>query len=221
MPIAPPPRTSSLVIDAMLARIQDGTWAVGHRIPAEPDLVTEFGVGRNTIREAVRALEHAGLLAPRRGDGTFVRTRNVLTEALARSADRSGLVDLLTTRRALESEAAALAAQAPDHTDVTALRVLRARAVDAWAAGDTAAHADADIAFHRAVVERCGNRLLVELYDGLSEVIRRAHARVAATTHHRDPDGHDTVLDAIAAGDPDAARGAVYSYLDDALNGLR
>ncbi|NED61588.1 FadR family transcriptional regulator, partial [Streptomyces sp. SID10244] len=64
--ITPPRRTSELVVDRMRDLIRSGEWAVGERIPPEPALVALFGVGRNTIREAVRALEHAGMLVPRR-----------------------------------------------------------------------------------------------------------------------------------------------------------
>ncbi|MEI0737966.1 GntR family transcriptional regulator [Paenibacillus sp. JTLBN-2024] len=47
--------------------IEDGTWPVGERIPAEPELVKELGVSRNTIREAIHALIHAGMLRTRQG----------------------------------------------------------------------------------------------------------------------------------------------------------
>ena len=65
-----PRRTSELVVERMERLIRDGEWPVGTCIPPEPELVKHFGVGRNTIREAVRALEHSGMLVPRRGDGT-------------------------------------------------------------------------------------------------------------------------------------------------------
>ncbi|MGO1341619.1 MAG: FadR/GntR family transcriptional regulator, partial [Cellulosimicrobium funkei] len=45
-----------------MQRVERGEWPVGTRIPPEPELVAELGVGRNTVREAVRALEHAGIL---------------------------------------------------------------------------------------------------------------------------------------------------------------
>ena len=73
------------LIDQAAARFRDeivsGRWAVGERIPTEAALVAEFGVGRNTVREAVRALEHAGILEPRRGDGTYVRAADGLDAA--------------------------------------------------------------------------------------------------------------------------------------------
>ncbi|MEZ5212934.1 FadR/GntR family transcriptional regulator [Gordonia sp. (in: high G+C Gram-positive bacteria)] len=221
-PITVPPRTSTLVVDRMHQWIREGTWPVGSRIPAEPELVEQLGVGRNTVREAVRALEHAGLLVPRRGDGTYVRSRNVLTEAIARSAAESELMDLLSTRRAIESEAAALAALRVDDAALTELRELRGGAVAALARDDLDRHVEADIAFHRRLVDLSGNRLLTDLYDGIIEVIRRNHPALARATdgHRAQPDGHDLVLDALAAGDAAAARLAVHDYLDDAASGI-
>lgn len=221
--IAPPPRTSSLVVDRMHQLIADGDWPVGSRIPAEPELVALFGVGRNTIREAVRALEHAGLLAPRRGDGTYVRSANVLTEAIARCTNESELMDLLTTRRALESEAAALAADSITATDLEGLRELLATADAALSSGDVDRYAVADVAFHHALVAASGNRLLISLYEGVGEVIARHHAALVAASvrDRRNPAGHAEIIDAIASGDRLRARDAVYSYVDDAIAGLQ
>ncbi|SIS20466.1 FadR/GntR family transcriptional regulator [Williamsia sterculiae] len=253
--ISPPPRTSSLVVDRMQHLISDGDWPVGSRIPAEPDLVTMFGVGRNTIREAVRALEHAGLLMPRRGDGTYVRSRNLLTEALDRCA-RGELVDLLSTRRALETEAAALAAERTDAAGIAELRELLTTILRARAEDDLDAHIGADLALHTAIVVASANPLLISLYDGIGELLRRNHPTMVGAVHGTDThdngpleankgpldewsarhpstgpttpssgpnriDGHRLVVDAIAAGDPAAAREAVHSYLDDAMEALR
>lgn len=213
--ITPPPRTSSLVVDRMHELIRDGAWAVGARIPAEPELVEQFGVGRNTIREAVRALEHSGLLMPRRGDGTYVRSRNVLAAALQRCAPDPEITDLLSTRRALETEAADLAALRASAADVTRLQNKLDAALDAIAAGDLRRYARLDIEFHATIVEISGNRLLIELYEGVGEVMRRTHEAIAAAAvDDGHPDGHREVVAAIAAADPAAARAAVHVYLD-------
>lgn len=220
--ITPPPRTSSLVVDRMHELIRDGEWSVGARIPAEPELVEMFGVGRNTIREAVRALEHSGLLAPRRGDGTYVRSRNVLAGAIARCVTTTEIEDLLSTRRALETEAAALAAQRGDAAAVTRLRGLLADADAALDANDIARYTTLDIEFHIALIEASGNHLLIEIFDGIGEVMRAAHESiVVASVHNGHPEGHAEVVAAIAAGDADAARAAVHSYLEIALGALR
>src|SRR5919108_1170066 len=83
------------VMAQMEALIAGGEWPVGSKIPPEPELVAALGVGRNTVREAVRALERAGLLEPRRGDGTYVRATSDLGAALMRRAPRTTLAHVL------------------------------------------------------------------------------------------------------------------------------
>ena len=87
MPLATTRRAGLVdqVIDQMRGAITAGEWPVGRRIPPEPELVTALGVGRNTVREAVRALSHAGLLEVRQGDGTFVRADHGSPRRMVRS----------------------------------------------------------------------------------------------------------------------------------------
>ncbi|MCT1351937.1 FadR/GntR family transcriptional regulator [Gordonia sp. p3-SID1431] len=215
-PINPPQRTSELVVQRMQELIAAGTWPLGERIPTEPELVAQFGVGRNTIREAARALEHAGMLEPRRGDGTYVRGRSPLAGAIARTSAPSELRDLLEVRRALESEASAGAAARGDAADVERLRLLLACTEDAMADGDLDRYTEADIAFHAELVVASRNALLIAMYDGIAEAIARTHPSVlrrplAEQSH---PRGHRDVVDAIERGDADAARAAVYAYVD-------
>ncbi|GAC67758.1 FadR/GntR family transcriptional regulator [Gordonia soli] len=216
--ISPPPRTSELVVDRMRSLIADGTWAVGGRIPAEPELVAEFGVGRNTIREAVRALEHAGMLVPRRGDGTYVRSRSALAGMIERCAPPTEARQLFEVRRALEGEAAAAAAERASADVVDGLRELLVAAERAIEADDLDGYGRADIAFHAGLVAASDNPLLIELYGGISEVIARGHPAVLALSLDRreHPRGHRDVVEAIAAHDPHRARAAVQDYLDDA-----
>ncbi|WP_446664887.1 FadR/GntR family transcriptional regulator [Flexivirga sp. B27] len=217
-----PKRTSELVMERMETLIREGRWPVGSRIPAEPELVERFGVGRNTIREAVRALEHAGLLAPRRGDGTYVRSANPFVAVLSRGAP-SELLDLLQVRRALESEAAASAARSATVADRRRMRRLLETAEEAFVAGASDRYDQADIDFHAGVVAGCGNELLVQIYAGVVEAMRKSHAQVTRALHSTQvhPPGHRELVEAIERRDPDAARAAVHAYLDDAVAGTR
>lgn len=220
--IPPPKRTSELVVAHMHQLIRSGEWRVGERIPAEPELVGRFGVGRNTIREAVRALEHVGMLAPRRGDGTYVRSANPYAAVIQRSV-ATELLELLQVRRALESEAAAGAARTASAVAKRRIRQLLEKTEEALGAEDPAQYDAADIDFHAGVVTASGNGLLVEIYAGVVEAMRRSHAEVtsafrAATAH---PVGHRDLVEAIERGDADAARAAVHAYLADAEKEMR
>lgn len=61
------------VADAMRVRIVKGVWPIDAQIPTLPSLAQEFGVGLITVRQAVQLLKSEGLLAPKQGQGTFVR----------------------------------------------------------------------------------------------------------------------------------------------------
>src|SRR3954470_21055727 len=60
------------VIGALVARVENGEFSAGERLPPETDLAADLDVSRLSLREAVRALAGAGVLEVRRGDGTFV-----------------------------------------------------------------------------------------------------------------------------------------------------
>ncbi len=208
-------RLSDEVVAQLERQIAAGEWPVGTKIPPEPVLVAALGVGRNTVREAVRALEHAGLLEARRGDGTYVRATSDLGAALLRRARRTDALHVMAVRASLERDAAVVAATERTDADVAAIRA----ALDARraAASDRAAFVAADVAFHRAVVAATHNPVLLDLYTGLTEALERTVAEVHA---HDTPDddpaafpGHDELAEAIAAGDPDAARAAAERYL--------
>jgi DNA-binding FadR family transcriptional regulator len=210
-------RLSDEVVAQFEALIASGEWPVGSKIPPEPELVAALGVGRNTVREAVRALEHAGLLEPRRGDGTYVRATSDLGAALLRRARRTTAMHVLAVRTSLERDAAAAAALRRTEADAVAIREATAARRAACGGVDRARFVEADIAFHRAVIAATGNPVLVDLYAGLTEALHRSVAEIDACDD--DPEafpGHEELAAAIAAGDPDAARAAADSYLDAA-----
>lgn len=192
------------VIEQLQEQVGSGTWRVDERIPPENTLAETLGVGRNTVREAVRALCHTGLLECRQGDGTYVRATSELSGAMRRRLSSAELVETLEVRQGLEVTAAGLAAGRRTDDDLAALSAaLRARD-DAWASGDTAMFVDADMAFHVAVVHAAHNSVLSELYTDFSEALR---ASIAATGRPLEDTyiGHSEIAGAIAAGDAEAA----------------
>ena len=220
MPLTSPRRAGLVnqVIDQLRGAIVAGEWPVGRRIPNESVLVEELGVGRNTVREAVRALAHAGLLDVRQGDGTYVRATSEVSGALRRLCGAE-LRDVLQVRRALEVEGARLAAThrtAGDVDEMRALLVLRDRHLGA---GDADEFARADAEFHLAVVRSSHNAMLTELYRGLIEAVTAS----VATTHESPVEivDHGLLLDHIAAGDVEQAGRTAGELLDRILAGLR
>ncbi|MEV1294281.1 FCD domain-containing protein [Pseudonocardia sp. NPDC049635] len=223
-------RRGSLV-DEVIAQLRDaiatGEWPVGYRIPAESELTARLRVGRNTVREAVRALAHGGLLEVRQGDGTYVRATSELSGAL-RTLCGPELREVLEVRRTLEVEAARLAAARRTDEDLDLLRrslADRDVAVEAAAVAarrgeepgtaelERAARADTD--FHLAVVRCSGNSLLVELYRGVVEAVAGSVVTTMPATVGTDDDvSHTGIVEAIEAGDVERAAREAGEFLD-------
>jgi DNA-binding FadR family transcriptional regulator len=217
MPLTTTPRTKLVdqVIDQIRQLVGSGEWPVGQRIPNEGELVKSLGVGRNTVREAVRALAHSGILEVRQGDGTYVRATSEVSGALRRLCG-SELRDILQVRRALEVEGARLAAANRTAEDVSRMEELLSRRDESVGVGETAEFAMVDTEFHLAVVSSSHNEMLTALYRGLVEAIT---ASVAATsTLHVDvDDDHRDLLAHVTAGEPEEAARVVGAMLDRVL----
>jgi DNA-binding FadR family transcriptional regulator len=215
----------SRVIDELRTLIESGEWPVGSKIPAEAALVESLGVGRNTVREAVRALVHNGMLEPLQGDGTYVRAADELGAAMLRRSRRSGHLEVLEVRGSLERDAARLAALRRTPADLAALRAALARRQQAWAERDYAELIAADVEFHQAAVAAAHNDLLAELYSHLHAAQRAmlttlVHAPVGDQARYQG-DAHAALLDAIESGDQEAAQRCVTEYVTESIDSLR
>jgi DNA-binding FadR family transcriptional regulator len=201
------------VIAQLRAQITSGEWPVGSRIPTEVELVEQLGVARNTVREAVRALAHNGLLDIRQGSGTYVLATSELAGVMHRrfaDADRDQVTEL---RLALEAAAARLAATRRTAPDLKLLDTALARREEAWRSGDVEAFIQTDAAFHQAVMAAAHNEVLSALYADLGEVLRTelrqtvgpvlaesryvSHGGILAAI--RDGDGEKASLEAVVA----------------------
>jgi DNA-binding FadR family transcriptional regulator len=205
------------VIGQLRQSVLSGEWPVGTRIPNEPTLSEALGVGRNTVREAVRALAHGGILEVRQGDGTYVRATSEVSGALRRLCG-SELREVLQVRRCLEVEGARLAAAARTDEDVTVLRRLLQRR-DELELEDHPAFVEADAALHFAVMQASGNTVLTELYRGLTEVVAASVATTSAAHEPREI-RHSGLIDAIAAQDVEAAGREAGGFLDELIEEL-
>jgi DNA-binding FadR family transcriptional regulator len=215
------------VIDQLRRQIESGEWPVGSKIPAEPVLVRALGVGRNTVREAVRALVHSGMLEALQGDGTYVRASDELGAAVRRRLRRAGQLEALEVRGSLERDAARLAALRRTPADVQALRAALAHRDTAWRAGDADQLIAADLRFHRVTVAAAHNGMLADLYDHLTDGLRAVldtivHSPLPLPDEERyQAAPHAALVDAIEARDPDAAQRCVETYLGISAASLR
>ena len=208
------------LIDATVAqlraRITSGDWPVGTRIPPEPALVELLGVGRNTVREAVQSLVHAGLLERRQGSGTYVLSVSELAVSMGRQIADARQRDVIEVRRSLEVEAARLAARRRTTADVATITGLRDQRAEAYRSGALDRMVAADLALHRAIARAARNPVLLSLYENLIEAITD-NIRFNFAQILQDGDNHDGLVEAIAAGDDVRAVDETSVYLSGLL----
>ncbi|WP_432049561.1 FadR/GntR family transcriptional regulator [Verrucosispora sp. NA02020] len=215
--VPPRGRRTNETIARLRRRIMAGEWPVGSRIPTEPQLVEDLGVGRNTVREAVRALAHAGVLECRQGSGTYVLSTDELAPVVARRLTDDRMTEVIEVRRAFEVEAARLAARRRTAEDLATLDAALAARDAAWRGGEVAAFVEADVALHTAVVAAAHNGMLAELYASVATALRStvAQAMGDALTPDRHVD-HARLVAAIRAGDPELAAREAGAFLESA-----
>jgi DNA-binding FadR family transcriptional regulator len=195
-------------IDILRSRIRDGTWRVGDRIPAEAELAEALGVGRNTVREAIRVLSHSGMLEVRQGDGTYVRRAVDPAETIQR-INRASLRDHLEMQSILEAEAARFAARRRTDRDVEVLKTSVALLGARSSGEDLEAYMQRDRAFHLAVAAAAHNQAIEELYRYFALSVH-THARAIRNDGElSEPslEAHQAIVDAIV--DQDEERAAI------------
>jgi DNA-binding FadR family transcriptional regulator len=197
----------------------------GERLPSERDLALRLGVSRATIREAVRALQLAGIVETRRGrsGGSYVvDLASADSEPRARLTARSlgaSLLDALDYRWAVEPAAADLAAERADPEGVARLRALAAE----LEASHEGPYRALDARFHLAVADLART-------PSLAAAVADAQARVAEVIDHVKPVPealrhsdvqHRALIDAIERGDRAAARLIMDEHISATANLLR
>ncbi|MEU8135388.1 FadR/GntR family transcriptional regulator [Streptodolium elevatio] len=215
MPLTSPRRAalSDQVAAQLRAQITSGEWPVGSRIPTEPELVEQLGVARNTVREAVRALAHTGLLDIRQGSGTYVLATSELSGVMHRRFADADPRHVAEVRATLESTAARLAATRRTDKDLRQLDTWLARRATAWSSGDAEAFVTADASLHMAVVAAGHNDVLTELYADLGALLRDwLRDDVGTDLATDEPMDHTRLVEAIHAGDAERAAAEAASY---------
>jgi DNA-binding FadR family transcriptional regulator len=213
-----PVRRSQLVdevIRQLRSRFASGEFKVDDRLPSESVLVRELGVGRTTLREAVRVLEHDGLVEVRQGSGTFLRS---VTDAgmLATRLKQARVLEVLEVRRALELEMTRMAAAYRTDRALAAIRDTLDRMRQSMDSGDEQAFVEADMEMYRILAGETRNSIMIEIHASFSEALRLAVAQVVGipgvmlNCYGR----HKQLFEAIVARDPDRAEEIVKGHLE-------
>jgi DNA-binding FadR family transcriptional regulator len=197
--------------DAVVGKLQQqlslGEYQAGQKLPSEPELMEQFGVGRSTIREAIRILANTGLLSVRQGSGTFVETQNGIAEPLSQRLKRADARDLDEVRQLLEVKIAEKAALHRSKKDIEKMKALLKKRDVAAKAGDIEEAIRSDIQFHVAIAAASRNDILADLYRTFAEQMTRHFREVHLTTESfiRTHNWHECLLKSIVDQDPKKA----------------
>jgi DNA-binding FadR family transcriptional regulator len=160
------------VADRLIQGITNEEYAVGDKLPIEPELMKIYGVGRSSIREAIKILSIKGVLSVQQGVGTFVTSKNI-QESLEDQINNAEFNEVYEVRSLLDSKIAAKAATSRNEKELETIKMyLDLR--DQFAKKNQALECyQADINFHISIAEACGNTLLKEIYRIASKHILR------------------------------------------------
>lgn len=193
--------------DEVASRIQEqismGKYRINEKLPIEPELMRSFGVGRSTIREAIKILANSGLLRVQQGIGTFVELPAASREPMEQRLKRANVQDLDEVRQLLEMKIAEKAAINRTDSDIIAIRGHLANRKRAAAAGLIEECIDADVQFHIAIAEASKNEILADLYKSASIHLKKWFLHIYPDTAVFEETYiiHEQLLKSITAGD--------------------
>src|SRR3954469_14486190 len=206
--------------------ITSGDLGPGDRLPPEKELSERLGLSRNSMREAVKALEVIRVLDVRRGDGTYVTSLEprLLLEAMSFVVDLHGdasILELFAVRRILERAAAGMAAARVTPEEVDRLREFLGSVDESSDVEGLVAH---DLEFHRTIAESSGNTYLATLLDSLSTATVRARIWRGLTQENavaRTLAEHSAIVEALAQHDVELAQALVTAHVSGVEQWLR
>ncbi|TDQ45746.1 FadR/GntR family transcriptional regulator [Actinorugispora endophytica] len=225
--------SSESLVDSLAEHLLDqvvrGEIAVDEALPSEAELAVQAGVSRLTVREAVKVLRTKNIVRVKRGRGTYVNAADRWTdlEPVLRAVGRGAgagttALAVVEVRRMIEAGAAELCAARRTEADLALLAAHVAEMDEAAAAGDAAAFARADDAFHEAVLRSCGNAFVPAVCGPLDRLLPHVRTRAAAFAPVREnaQKHHRHILAEVTAGSPAAARGAMEAHMDQTATDL-
>ncbi|SCK30328.1 DNA-binding transcriptional regulator, FadR family [Variovorax sp. HW608] len=205
------PRAFEEIAAQIRAELSEGRLKVGSRLPSERALAEQFSVSRNTLREALRSLEHAGLIRLQKGatGGAFISQASgeVITTGLLDMFHVGAIrpAQLTEARIWLESIIVREACLRATPEDLERLRENVKLAERAAASGDFLERAEVNMDFHRILARMTGNPVMVIVMDGLLEVLRHFVQSIGEFDNSFVPPSRKRVIRLMEKGDAEGA----------------
>ena len=215
-----PKRLSDSAVEEILGLIREGKLQLGSQLPPERELMTRLSVSRGSLREAIRMLETMGVLSVLPGRGTWIRED--YQERLSSDGwlswlpdHRKDVTELLEMRETLEVKAASLAAERSTPGQLARIQRELSRMEAALAADDLEELVASDTGVHDSIADASGNSILAQTLRSLSRLVTESRRAVWAIPGHprRSVPEHSRVVQAIVAGDSEAAAKAMFKHV--------
>lgn len=206
-------------VAAQLERmIREGSYAVGEKLPSERVLSEQFGVGRSSMREALRSLEQSGLLRIDHGVGVFVVSHTKHGPALSADSlvvDGYTIPELFEVRLAIERDAAGTAAKRITPSEADRLQGILAQAADPQLSDDDFIQLDAEL--HHTIVKATKNKLMLRVFESVEPLFLSYSHRVIELPGRREAAhrGHERIVDAVVQRHAAEAREAIVTHVRD------
>jgi DNA-binding FadR family transcriptional regulator len=185
-------------------QIVKGDYAINQQLPVEQKLMDAFGVGRSTIREAVRILVNSGFLRVQQGIGTFVEDSSGINEPLFQKIKRAEAKDVDEVRELLEMKIAEKAAANRTGNDISKMEYHLDKRTKAATANSVEEYVDAHIKFYIAIAKASKNQILIDLYTSFAKQLKDdlLNKYQDTETLKENPNLHHKLLDSIIRQDP-------------------
>ncbi len=218
---------SDLVYNKLKESIENGSIAIGQKLPTEQALCAQFGVGRSSIREASRILQAKGFVEIKRGSGVYViSNKEYAPEKISKWLldNKESILNYMYVRMAIEDLAITLFIQQYDKKQLKNLQQIEKNFEDAVGEGDIFRIVAMDEAFHGAIARGTQNSLLISITKQLEDTFKQYRIITFSNVEHRKAavEAHKMILDSIYNRDTNSAKYNMRDHLrvsvDNAIN---
>lgn len=216
------------ITNEVIALIKNGNWQPGEKITGEVALAEAFGVSRNSVREALKALELAGIIVAMPGKGTYL-SMDVMQhinrmELVTAIKGTNSYDELMETRLIVEPQLACLAAKRATQEDIKELKELLKE--QELAVEDGTYNITLGLKFHMKIMETSRNEVLYKFMSSIAdELCAQRFVQISryfdGTTLAHELKEHNVILGHITRGEADLAKEKVYNHIKNAKDSLR
>lgn len=206
------------------AKLMEGVWKVGEKLPSENELCRSFGVSRVTVRAALQQLEILGLVETKHGGGTFVKDFSTINamdalHPLMQISRNQDIITVLEYRKIIEKGTIALAVPKVTKKDIEYLEETYARMLSC--VDEPEQHAKADHLFHYRIAQIARNPIITKVYGIINEILSAAMVDIVkllgceiGLRYHR------KLIDAIKRGDVAACEALMDAHIEETIRAI-